>query len=384
MPTNRIGDPRGGPLSGIRVVELAGLGPGPHTATLLADLGADVVRVERPNSGPQVPGVDSRNITIRDPQLRNRPFVEADLKDDHDRSAVQQLIARADVLIEGFRPGVTERLRLGPQEMLELNPRLIYARITGWGQTGPHADRVGHDINYIAATGVLNAMGRAGERPFPPINLVGDLGGGSMFLLTGVLAALVERASSGLGQVIDVSMVEGTLALSHVIWALRGMGVWSDERGTNLLDTGLPFYDVYATSDGGFMAVGALEPQFYATLLRGLGLDPATLPDQTDRSGHDILRQRFTETFATRSRQEWTEVFDGTDACVTPVLTFAEAARHPQIAHREALIELDGVIQHAPAPRFSRTPAPRPVEPASAPTPIAQIWREDVASDGSS
>lgn len=358
------------------MVELAGIGPGPHAATLLADLGADVVRVERPNSAVQVPGADPSSIGIRDPQLRNRDYVEADLKDPAAVEAVLCLLERADVLIEGFRPGVTERLGLGPDVALARNPRLVYARMTGWGQDGPYANRVGHDINYIAATGVLHAIGRAGEPPVPPLNLVGDLGGGSMFLVFGVLAALVERAHSERGQVVDAAMLDGTLALSHVVWSLRGMGAWSDERGTNLLDTGVPYYDTYETADGKYMAVGALEPQFFAALLEGLGLSAAELPAQTDPGGHPSLRRAFAERFAAKTRAEWTQIFEALDACVSPVLSLSEAPGHPQIAARESLLTIDEVIQHAPAPRFSRTPSPRPTAPPAHPTPIADVWRE--------
>ena len=372
---------RGGPLHGVRVIELAGLGPGPHAATLLADLGADVVRVERPNSAPQVPGVDPSSITIRDPQLRNRDYVEADLKDPAAVESILSLIDRADVLLEGFRPGVTERLGLGPDVTLERNPRLVYARMTGWGQDGPYAHRVGHDINYIAATGLLHAIGRSGQPPVPPLNLVGDLGGGSMFLVFGVLAALVERASSGRGQVVDAAMLDGALALSHVVWSLRGMGAWSDDRGTNLLDTGVPYYDTYQTADGKFMAVGALEPQFYAALLEGLGLHAVDLPAQTDPAGHATLRRVFAEQFASKTREDWTRIFDGLDACVSPVLAFGEVPGHPQIAARGSLLTLDGVTQHAPAPRFSRTPSPTPTAPPAGPTPITAVWIDDDAND---
>ncbi len=265
-----------GPLAGIRIVEFAGLGPGPHAATLLADMGADIVIVQRAGQIPQ----DS-NAT--DQIKRGRRIVEANLKDPADVAKVLDLLGRADVLIEGFRPGVMERMGLGPDVVSERNPRLVYARMTGWGQEGPLANAAGHDINYISLTGVLNAIGRKGERPVPPLNMVGDFGGGSMFLIFGILSALVERSTSGKGQVVDAAMVDGTLALSHMMWAFRGRGVWSDERGVNLLDTGAPFYDTYETSDGKYMAVGSIEPQFYALLLEGLELDPATLPHQ---NGH--------------------------------------------------------------------------------------------------
>lgn len=356
-----------GPLAGIRVVELAGIGPGPHAALLLADLGADVVRVQRHG---QLPGFLDRA------QWRGRTIVEADLKNPDDIAKVLDLVAKADVLIEGFRPGVTERMGLGPDEALARNPRLIYGRMTGWGQYGPLADRAGHDINYISLTGILNAIGRKGERPVPPLNMVGDFGGGSMFLVFGILAALVERQNSGKGQVIDAAMIDGALALSHMIWGFRGAGAWSDERGTNLLDTGMAFYDTYETSDGKYMAVGAIEPQFYAQLLAGLEIDPEGLPHQIDPNGQEQLRKLFADKFKTRTRDEWAAVFEGTDACTTPVLTMTEATENPHIQARTGLVEIEGVVQHAPAPRFSRTPAAVPTPPPSAGTPIETIWAD--------
>ncbi|MCD2107611.1 CaiB/BaiF CoA-transferase family protein [Rhodococcus erythropolis] len=356
-----------GPLAGIRIVEFAGLGPGPHAATLLADMGADIVIVQRAGQIPQ----DS-NAT--DQIKRGRRIVEANLKDPADVAKVLDLLGRADVLIEGFRPGVMERMGLGPDVVSERNPRLVYARMTGWGQEGPLANAAGHDINYISLTGVLNAIGRKGERPVPPLNMVGDFGGGSMFLIFGILSALVERSTSGKGQVVDAAMVDGTLALSHMMWAFRGRGVWSDERGVNLLDTGAPFYDTYETSDGKYMAVGSIEPQFYALLLEGLELDPATLPHQMDTSKWDDMKKLFTEKFLSKTRDEWAKIFLGTDACVSPVLTFAEAPSNEHIAARGSLIELDGVTQHAPAPRFSRTPTTTPAAPAREATAIETVW----------
>ncbi|MFE3188508.1 CaiB/BaiF CoA transferase family protein [Nocardia sp. NPDC059240] len=359
--------PNQGPLQGIRVVELAGIGPAPHAALLLADLGADVVRVQRPG---QFPGFMER------PQWRGRTIVEANLKDPADIEKVLGLIEKADVLIEGFRPGVTERMGLGPDTALERNPRLVYGRMTGWGQYGPMADRAGHDINYISLTGVLNAIGRKGERPVPPLNMVGDFGGGSMFLVFGILAALVERQNSGKGQVIDAAMIDGALALSHIIWGMKGMGGWSDERGTNLLDTGMAFYDTYETSDGKYMAIGAIEPQFYAELLRGLQIDADSLPPQTEPGSQNELRKQFTETFKTKTRDEWAAIFDGTDACCTPVLTLTEAEQNAHIVARDGLIEIDGVVQHAPAPRFSRTPGGIPTPPPTTATAIDSLWTE--------
>jgi alpha-methylacyl-CoA racemase len=346
---------------------LAGIGPGPHAALLLADLGADVVRVQRPG---QFPGDLDR------PQWRGRTVVEADLKNQSDVDATLGLIGKADVLIEGFRPGVAERLGLGPDTALEHNPRLVYARMTGWGQYGPMADRAGHDINYISLSGILHAIGRKGERPIPPLNMVGDFGGGSMFLIFGILAALIERQRSGLGQVVDAAMIDGTLALSHIIWALRGTDQWSDERGRNLLDTGMAFYDTYETADGKYMAVGAIEPQFYAQLLTGLELDSDLLPPQNDPEGQDQLRKAFADKFKAKTRAEWTTRFDGADACCTPVLTFGEAEQNAHIVARRGLTEIDGVVQHTPAPRFSRTPADAPTPPPSIATPIGDVWAD--------
>lgn len=353
-----------GPLTGLRVVELAGIGPGPHAALLLADLGADVVRVQR-----------AGQIAEHDQQLRNRTVVEANLKDPADLEKVLGLVERADILIEGFRPGVTERLGLGPDDALARNPRLVYGRMTGWGQDGPWASVAGHDINYISVTGVLHAIGRRGERPVPPLNLVGDFGGGSMFLVFGILAALFERQTSGAGQVVDAAMVDGTAALSHMIWGWRGTGRWSDERGVNRLDSGTPFYDTYETSDGKYMAVGALEPQFYTELITGLGLDPTTLPEQNERERWPELREIFTATFGSKTRDEWAAIFDGTDACVSPVLTFAEAPEQVHLKARDTLIEVDGVTQHGPAPRFSRTPSGVPTAPPSSAVDAETVWR---------
>jgi alpha-methylacyl-CoA racemase len=352
-----------GPLQGLRVLEFGGIGPGPHAAMVLADLGADVVRVERPSGGLTVLPPDAR-----DWLLRGRRSVAADLKDPAGLHTVRRLLDAADVVVEGFRPGVAERLGIGPDEALARNPRLVYARMTGWGQDGPLAQRAGHDINYISLTGALHSFRTAGARPTPPINLVGDFGGGSMFLVTGILAALWERSSSGRGQVVDAAMVDGTSVLMQMVWALRAQGVWRDEPASNLLDTGAPFYDTYACADGGYVAVGALEPQFYAELLTGLGLAAEALPGQYDPAGWPVLRERFTAAFASRPRDEWADAFAGTDACVTPVLSLAEAPRHPHLAARGTLTEVDGVLQAAPAPRFSRTV---PDTPASPPRPGA-------------
>lgn len=341
-----------GPLAGLKVIELAGLGPGPHAAMILGDLGADVVRVDRP-SGGTTPGSD----TVADPTSRGRRIVTADLKDPAGRETVLALVERADVLLEGNRPGVAERLGVGPQDCHARNPRLVYGRMTGWGQEGPLAPRAGHDINYLSLTGALHAIGRSGERPVPPLNLVGDFGGGSMLLVVGLLAALWEARSSGQGQVVDAAMVDGISLLNQMFWGFLAQGTWTDERDTNLLDGHAPFYDTYECADGRYMAVGALEPQFFAQLLAGLGLTEDEVGPQYDRSGWPAMRARFTEVFGGRTRDEWTAVFAGTDACTTPVLSFGEAARHEHLAARGTIVTTDGVPQAAPAPRFSRTPA---------------------------
>jgi alpha-methylacyl-CoA racemase len=335
-----------GPLSGTRVIELAGIGPGPYAAMMLADLGAEVVRVERPGQAPD----GAAPVT-----MRGRRSVVLDLKQQSGVEALLALLDQADVLIEPFRPGVAERLGVSPDVCLERNPRLVYGRMTGWGQTGPWAHTAGHDIGYIAVTGALHAIGRVDGPPQPPLNLLGDFGGGSMFLLVGVLAALHERSSSGRGQVVDAAIVDGTASLASMVFGLMAVGFWQEERGVNLLDTGAPFYDVYVTADGKWMAVGALEPQFYAELVRVLELDD--LPAQRDQSQWPELRARLSARFKERTRDEWAEAFSGTDACVAPVLTWSEARNHPHVAARQTLVERDGVVQPAPAPRFSRTPS---------------------------
>jgi len=362
---------RSGPLAGLRVVELAGIGPGPHAAMVLADLGADVVRVERPQGGG-VPGAP----VVGDQMLRGRRSIVLDLKDPAGKERLLALLERADVLIEGYRPGVTERLGFGPDVCLERNPRLIYGRMTGWGQDGPWAHTAGHDLNYISVTGILHAIGPREVKPSVPLNLIGDFGGGSMFLLTGLLAALWERERSGVGQVVDAAMVDGASVLAQMMWGWRGTGFWTDERGVNLLDGGAPYYDTYVCGDGRYVAVGAIEPQFYAALLAGVGLADAGLPGQNDRAGWPQLRARLTAAFLTKTRDEWAAVFDGTDACVTPVLTWAEAVSHPHVAARGTLVTMDGVEQPAPAPRFSRT-----VPGTPAPPPLPGADTEDVFVD---
>jgi alpha-methylacyl-CoA racemase len=347
-----------GPLQGVRVIEMASLAPAPFGCMVLADLGADVLRVDRPDrSGRQaLPPVD--------PLCRSRRSIRLNLKDPAGVDVLLRLADGADVLVEAFRPGVAERLGFGPDVCAQRNPRLIYARMTGWGQDGPLADTAGHDIDYIAVSGTLDPIGRAGQRPLPPINLIGDFGGGGMLLAVGVLAALLERARSGLGQVVDAAMVDGSAQRNPRLIYARMTGWGQDERGTNVLDGGAPFYDTYATADGRHMAVGALEPKFYAELLARLGLDGAGLPAQYDRSGWPGLRARLDEVFAGRTQAEWVEVFAGSDACVAPVVSPRDAPGHPHNAARGTFIEVGGVTQPAPAPRFSRTPCRPPSAPA--------------------
>jgi alpha-methylacyl-CoA racemase len=347
-----------GPLDGVTVIEIASLAPAPFGCMILSDLGADVVRIERAENC----GEDAT--PPADPLVRGRRSVGLNLKDPEGVALLLRLVEQSDVLVEGFRPGVAERLGFGPEECLRRNPRLIFARMTGWGQHGPLAPTAGHDIDYIAVSGVLHGIGRAGERPVPPINLVGDFGGGGMLLAVGVLAALLERERSGRGQVVDAAMTDGSALLHTFIYGLLSTGAWREERGSNLLDGGAPFYDTYETADGGAVAVGALEPKFYAELLAGLGLADAELPAQYDRAGWPVLRERFGTVFAKRTRDEWAGIFASTDACVAPVLTPLEAAQHPHNMARGTFTDSGGMVQPAPAPRFSRTPpAPTPLPP---------------------
>ncbi|MEO7784401.1 MAG: CaiB/BaiF CoA-transferase family protein [Terracoccus sp.] len=342
----------------MRVVELAGLGPAPFAAMLLADLGADVIRVDRTGPSALPVPVPPQDDLLR----RGRPSVALDLKRPEAVATVRALADRADVLLEGFRPGVAERLGLGPDVCLHSNPRLVYGRMTGWGQEGPLATTAGHDLTYLAVTGALAAVGGAGDAPRPPANLLGDFGGGGLYLVVGVLAALLEARSSGRGQVVDAAIVDGTAHLSTFLVGLVDGGLWSETRGTNLLDGGAPFYDVYATSDGEWMAVGPLEDRFWDELVARLGLaDPtgpagAPLPDRRDPSQWPRLRAVLAEVFRTRSRDEWAAVFEGSDACVAPVLTYRESAEHPHLVARGTWVDSHGIVQPAPAPRFSRTP----------------------------
>lgn len=347
-------NPPTGPLTGLRVVELAGIGPGPFAAMMLADLGADVVRVDR--TGDVHPGA----FGTPHPDLlnRGRRSVAVDLKTDGGREVVLDLVRGADALVEGFRPGVTERLGVGPAACLAVNPRLVYGRMTGWGQDGPYARLAGHDIGYLALTGALHGIGRAGERPVPPMNLLGDFGGGGMMLALGIVAASYAVRGGARGQVVDAAIVDGVAVLSTQIHALRGMGMWQDPRGVNLLDGGAPFYDTYECADGRYVAVGALEPQFYAELVRrtGFPLDPDEALDRTDPANWPALRRAWARLFRTRTRDEWAELASDSDACLAPVLDWREAAEHPHMAARDVFVTHAGAEQPAPAPRFSGTP----------------------------
>ena len=337
-----------GPLEGLKVVELAGIGPGPYACMLLADLGADVLRIERGDA-------DADHETTWEILNRSRPSVAVDLKNPAGRDLVLELCEQADVLIEGFRPGVTERLGLGPDDVAKRNPRLVYGRMTGYGQDGPNAQRAGHDINYIAVSGALWPLGRKDEPPVPPLNLVGDFGGGSMFLVFGVLAAVLSARTTGEGQVVDAAMVDGSASLMALSHALMNAGFWHEERGSNLLDTGAPFYEVYETKDDQYVAVGAIEAKFYEELLHGLGINGSEMPVQFERESWPATKEIFAAKFREKTSDEWTEIFEGVDACVTPVLTPREAARHRYNAARN-VFSLDGDIQPQPAPRFSKTP----------------------------
>jgi alpha-methylacyl-CoA racemase len=342
-----------GPLAGVRVLEFEAIGPAPFCGMLLADMGADVLLVDRTADAGLGFGRERRC----DVMFRGRRSLMLDLKQPGAIEAALALVDAADVLIEGFRPGVMERLGLGPDVVLARNPRLVYGRMTGYGQEGPLAQRAGHDIDYIALAGALHAIGRAGEPPVPPLNLVGDFGGGGMLLAFGIACALIEARASGRGQVIDAAMVDGAALLSTMFYGMQAAGQWSGARGQNVLDSGAPWYDTYATRDGRFIAVGAIEPRFYAALVERLGLDPAALPAQDDRARWPELRERFAAVFRTRDLDEWCASFAGVDACVAPVLTFSEAPAHPHAHARGTYVALGGVLQPAPAPRYSRTPA---------------------------
>jgi alpha-methylacyl-CoA racemase len=341
-----------GPLAGVRVVEIAGIGPGPFCAMMLADMGAEVLRIDR--LGPTDLGlpVEPRFSVL----TRGRRSVALDLKQPAAIAAVKRLVVKADALIEGFRPGVMERLGLGPDECLTANPRLVYGRMTGWGQEGPMAPAAGHDINYIALAGVLHSIGRRGSAPVPPLNLVGDFGGGGMYLAFGVVCALLEAGRSGRGQVVDAAMVDGAASLAAAVFGLRAKGMWNDERGDNILDSGAPWYDVYETQDGKYVAIGSIEGRFYGELLRLTGLTGEALPPQWEKARWGELRARLTEVFKQKTRDEWCRIMEGSDVCFAPVLSMTEAPAHPHNRARGTFVEVDGVPQPGPAPRFSRTP----------------------------
>ena len=342
-----------GPLEGVRVVEFAGLGPGPFCAMLLADMGAEVLRIARPGTP-----VDAQDITTR-----SRSQVEIDLRGEEGQASALALIARADLLIEGFRPGVMERLGLGPEPCLARNPRLVYGRMTGWGQDGPLAQAAGHDINYIAISGALHAIGRAGEAPVPPLNYVGDFGGGGMLLAVGLLAALHAAQRSGRGQVVDAAMTDGSALLSAFMYGFKAQGQWSNQRGENLLDGGAHFYDTYACADGKYVAVGAIEPHFYAELRQRCGIEDPLFDGQMDPARWPLLKLRLADIFRTRTQGEWCALLEGSDACFAPVLDWDEAPAHAHNRARRTFVEAGGVVQPAPAPRFSQTVPAEPAPP---------------------
>jgi alpha-methylacyl-CoA racemase len=353
-----------GPLSGYRIIEIAGIGPGPFAAMMLADRGAEVIRVERAQSvrGPAPDGAHW------DVLLRGRRNIALDLKNPDGVETLLSLVEHADALIEGFRPGVMERLGVGPDVCSARNPKLVFGRMTGWGQEGPYAASAGHDINYISLAGALAHFSRAGEAPVPPLNMVGDFGGGGMFLAYGVVCALLEAQKSGKGQVVDTAMVDGSAVLMSMFWAMKNIGIFDENKpGTNLLDTGAHFYDVFECSDGKYVSIGSIEPQFYALLLEKTGLvnDPA-FAKQMDASQWPTLKAKLADVMRTKTRTQWCEIMEGTDVCFAPVLTMSEAAKHPHNVARKTFIEVDGVVQPAPAPRFSRTASALPSAPAHA------------------
>jgi len=367
-----------GPLAGLRIIEVAGIGPGPFCAMMLADMGADVIRVDRAN---QVSGADPA-LPPGDTLNRGRRSIGLDLKSPEGVAVLLDLVASADGLIEGFRPGVAERLGFGPDVCLERNPRLVFGRMTGWGQDGPYAQAAGHDINYIALAGVLAHLGRAGEQPTPALNLIGDFGGGGMLLAFGMTCGILSAKATGAGQVVDAAMVDGAAALMMMTWSFKAMGIFDDARGTNLLDTGAHFYDTYECADGNYVAVGAIEPQFYAELLGHLGLADADLPHQMDKSQWGAMKERFAAVFRTKTRDEWCSMMEGTDSCFAPVLTMDEATRHPHNVERGTFTEVAGLPQPAPAPRFSGTPPEVVRPPAHAGQHTDEILADWLGLDG--
>lgn len=354
MTGRDLTDPGGGPLAGLRVVEIGSLGPGPFCCMMLADMGADVLRVDRVSGeAPVGPGADHAVELLN----RGRRSAGVDLKQPAGAELVLDLAARADALVEGFRPGVAERLGIGPQPCLARNPRLVYGRMTGYGQDGPRAQTVGHDLNYLAANGVLSMIGRRGQPPTPPLNLVGDTGGGGLVLAFGILAALLSRERSGAGQIVDAAMIEGAAVLAAPFYAWAQTGQWSPERGTNMIDSGAPYYDAYETADGRWLSVAAVEPRFYRTLLDILGLAGESLPEQDDRSGWPAMKQRFAAVIRTRTRDEWCALAEGREACIAPVLEVGELECDAQLRARGSFVRQQGILQPGPAPRFSQTPA---------------------------
>jgi alpha-methylacyl-CoA racemase len=350
-----------GPLTGYRVIEFAGIGPGPMCAMLLSDMGAEVLRIDRTSAAGL--GISMR--TKFDLLNRGRRSVAFDLKKPQAIEAVMRLVEKADALIEGFRPGVMERLGLSPDQCLARNPRLVFGRMTGWGQVGPLAEAAGHDINYIALTGALHSIGRTGDRPLPPLNLVGDFGGGALYLALGVVAGLLEAQKSGKGQVVDAAMVDGASSLMTAIYGIKAAGMWTNNRGENLLDTGAHFYEVYETSDGKFVSIGSIEAKFYEELLDLSGLKGQELPNQMDRTAWPALKQQLAKIFKSKTRDEWCKIMEGSDVCFAPVLSMEEAPKHPHNRHRDTFVEVEGVVQPGPAPRFSRTPGKVQRPPAS-------------------
>jgi alpha-methylacyl-CoA racemase len=360
-----------GPLSGVKILEIAGIGPGPFASMMLSDMGAEILRIDRAQNVRGETGPPPLDFLAR-----GRRSIGLDLKNPEGVEMLLQLVERADAILEGFRPGVMERLGVGPDVCLARNPRIVYGRMTGWGQEGPLAQVAGHDINYIALAGALEPIGRKGQKPLPPLNLVGDFGGGGMLLAFGVACALVERATSGKGQVVDAAMVDGAAALMAIFHGAEQSGWWKNERGTNMLDGGAHFYDTYETSDGKYVSLGSIEPQFYAELIQKLDLVDENLPGQMDRSQWEPLSERFTEIFKTKTRDQWCEILEGSDVCFAPVLSMSEAREHPHIKARNTFVEVAGAPQPAPAPRFSRTPCE-----ISQPPPHAGQHTEQALSD---
>lgn len=354
-----MADARSGPLAGLRVVEMVGIGPAPLAAMLLSDMGADVIRIDRPApSGLGVQRPDRFNFSAR-----GRRSVALDLKRPEGVECALDLIGRADALVEGFRPGVMERLGLGPEPCLARNPRLVFGRLTGWGQEGPLAQAAGHDLNYIALTGVLDAIGRRGQPPTPPLNLLGDFAGGSLLMAFGIVSALLHAQRTGEGQVVDAAIIDGVSLLATPLMGLQAAGVWPGGRGENILDSGAPHYDVYPCADGTYVSVAPIEGKFQALLLTRMGFDPAAFPDMNDRKNWGEAKRLLAQRFAQKSREEWCALLEGTDACFAPVLPLAEAPGHPHNAERATFVQVDGLVQPAPAPRFSRTPAAAPTAP---------------------